>query len=203
MFLLLAENGLTTPQIIICFVVVVAIAFIIVLIKDKINKKKASTGEDRERVWGILKKGLPEAEDTTMAYACWEWTTYQGRTRTTSYWYYGVAFNEDNLYIAPLSCKSGNVESSAFYVIKKEDLGMMNSKQGANWVELYDKNGKEIISLSVLAENLKDDKYHPFNLLQKEESEKFVAWKDKWMEAVNAANGVEVTGKMKKPVKKR
>ena len=80
---------------------------------------------------------------------------------------------------------------------------MINSKQGANWIELYDKNGKEIVSLSVFAENLKDDKYHPFNLLQKEEADKFVAWKDKWMEAVNAANGVEVTGKMKKPLKKR
>lgn len=203
MFLLLAENGLTTWQIVVCFVVVVAIVFIFVLIKDKINKKKASTGEDRERVWGILKKVLPEAEDTTMAYACWEWTTYSGRTRTTTYWYYGVAFNEDNLYIAPLSCKSGNVESSTSYVIKKDDLGMINSKQGANWIELYDKNGKEIVSLSVFAENLKDDKYHPFNLLQKEEADKFVAWKDKWMEAVNAANGVEVTGKMKKPLKKR
>ncbi|MBO4989397.1 MAG: hypothetical protein J6D37_03590 [Clostridia bacterium] len=203
MFLLLTETGLTTWQIVICFVVVVAIAFIFVLIKDKINKKKASTGEDRARVWGILQKALPEEADLTKAYACWEWSTYQGRTRTTTYWYYGVAFNEDHLYIAPLSCKSGNVESSASYVIRKEDLGMMNSKQGANWVELYDKNGKEIVSLSVFAENLKDDKYHPFNLLQKEEADKFVEWKDKWMESVNAANGVEVTGKMKKPLKKR
>lgn len=59
MFLLLAENGLTTWQIVVCFVVVVAIVFIFVLIKDKINKKKASTGEDRERVWGILQKALP------------------------------------------------------------------------------------------------------------------------------------------------
>lgn len=75
--------------------------------------------------------------------------------------------------------------------------------RNAAWAELYDKNFNEIISLSVFGENLKDDKYHPLNIIQEEEAKKFVAWKDNWMASVNAANGVEVTGKMKKPVKNR
>lgn len=75
--------------------------------------------------------------------------------------------------------------------------------RNAAWAEFYDKNLNEIISLSVFGENLKDDKYHPLNILQEEEAKKFAARKDTWMEAVNAANGIEVTGKMKKPVKNR
>lgn len=183
--------------------IMVVIATVYVLIRDKINKKKASTGEDRAALWNILQKAVPDAQNYTKAYACWEWTTYQGKTRKTTYWYYGVAFNSEQIFIVPLSCAGGDISYSEAFCIRKADLGMMNSKPDAAWAEFYDKNFNEIISLSVFGENLKDDKYHPLNIMQEEEAKKFVAWKDNWMASVNATNGVEVTGKMKKPVKRR
>lgn len=202
-FLRTTNNNVSTKEAIIGVVIMVVIATVYVLIRDKINKKKAGTGEDRANLWGILQKAVPDAQNYTKAYACWEWSTYQGKTKKTTYWYYGIAFNSEQIFIVPLSCAGGDISYSQSYCIRKADLGMVNSKQGAAWVELYDKNLNEMISLSVFGENLRDDKYHPVNIIQEEEAKQFVAWKDSWMESVNAANGIEVTGKMKKPVKNR
>lgn len=87
-------------------------------------------------------------------------------------------------------------------ILEKEDIGIVNSKPGEIWVELYDKNQQEIISLMTVPENLNDDRFHPVNILQ-EEHKAFIAWKDAWMEEINAANDVIVTGKVKKPIKKK
>ncbi len=203
MFLLKTTSSLSTKETIIGIVIFVVIATVYVLIRDKINKKKASTGEDKDAVRNILQKAVPDVQNYTKAYACWEWSTYQGKRKTTTYWYYGIAFNSDCIYIVPLSCAAGDVSYSNAYAITKAELGMINSKKDAPWAEFYDKSGREILSISVFGENLRDDKYHPLNIMQEEEAKKFAAWKDSWMDAVNAANGVEVTGKMKKPVKRR
>lgn len=198
-----ATNNVSVKEAIIGLVIMVAIATVYVLVRDKINKKKASTGEERETLWNLLQRAVPDVQNYTRAYACWEWTTYQGKTRKTTYWYYGIAFNSEQLFVVPLSCAGGDISYSEAFCIRKADLGMVNSKPNAAWAEFYDKNLNEIISLSVFGENLKDDKYHPLNILQEEEAKKFAAWKDGWMESINAANGIEVTGKMKKPVKNR
>lgn len=202
-FLRTTTNNVSVKEAVIGIVIMVVIATVYVLIRDKINKKKASTGEDRTALWNVLQKAVPDAQNCTKAYACWEWTTYQGKTRKTTYWYYGIAFNSEQLFVVPISCEGGDISYSNAFCIRKADLGMVNSKPNAAWAEFYDKNLNEIISLSVFGENLKDDKYHPLNIIQEEEAEKFAAWKDTWMEAVNAANGIAVTGKMKKPVKHR
>lgn len=203
MFLLKTASNISTKETVIGIVVMIVIVTVYVLIRDKINKKKAGTGEDREAVRNILQKAVPDVQNFTKAYACWEWSVYQGKRRTTTYWYYGIAFNSESIYIVPLSCEAGDISYSKAYRITKADIGMINSKKDAVWAEFYDKSGKEIVSISVMGENLRDDKYHPVNIIQDEEARKFVAWKDSWMDAVNAANGVEVTGKMKKPVKRK
>ena len=203
MLFLKTASNISTKETIIGVIVMVVIVTIYVLIRDKINKKKASTGEDREAVWNIIQKAVPDAQNYTKAYACWEWSVYQGKRKTTTYWYYGVAFNSESIYIVPLSCEAGDISYSNAYKLTKADLGMINSKKDAVWAEFYDKKGNEILSVSVLGENLRDDKYHPVNIIQDEEAKKFAAWKDNWMESVNAANGIEVSGKMKKPVKRR
>ena len=192
----------TSTYIVIGVIVVVAVAIYVVL-KGNANKKKAMSGEDKATLTAIMNKIVPAGETCTIAYATWEWQTYQGKTTTTRYWYYGIAFNSDRIYIAPLSFAGGDISCQKPLVLEKGDLGIVNSKVGALWVELYDKNQKEIISLMTAAENLNDDKFHPVNILQEEEHKAFIAWKDAWMDEVNAANGVTVTGKMKKPLKKK
>lgn len=193
--------GLTVPQIIGIVVVFIVVVFIYVTIKDKINRKKAQSGEDREHVWNILQSSVPQIEKYTRAYGCWEWSTYQGKKTTTTYWYYGLAFNQDRIYVVPLSCEGGDVSYSNAYCIEKSDVAIVNSKKGEQWVELYDRGQQEVLSVSVFPENLNDDKYHPVNIIQPDEARAFIEWKDKWMDEVNTANHVQVTGKMKKPVK--
>ncbi len=201
--LLTTYYGLTVPQMVMITVGVIVVVVIFVLIRDKINRGKASTGEDKQKVMDILQNKAPEAEKYTRAYATWEWETYQGRKTTTTYWYYAVAFNQESIYIVPLSFDSGDMKSGDAYCIRKSDLGVVNTKKGQNWVELYDKEQKEIVSLTVSGEYLKDDRYHPVNIIQPDAEKAFLEWKDKWMDEVNAANNVTATGKMKKPVKKR
>lgn len=179
------------------------VVYIFVVIRDKINRKKAETGEDRQQVWGILEKSVPEIAKYTRAYACWEWSTYEYKKTITKYWHYGIAFNDERICIVPLSCEGGDISYSGGFRIEKSDVGIVNSKKGKNWVELYDRNQVEMISLMIFPENLNDDRFHPVNIIQKEEEAAFIQWKDRWMDEVNGANGVEVTGKMKKPVKNK
>ncbi len=101
----------------------------------------------------------------------------------------------------PLSCEGGDISYSNAFCIEKKDVAIVNSKKGTAWVELYDMHQKELLSVSVLPENLNDDKFHPVNIIQSDEARAFEAWKDAWMDEINTANNVEVTGKMKKPVK--
>lgn len=199
---MLLSGGVTTKQAVIGTIIVFVVATIYVLIRDKVNHGKAQTGEDRAALWGILERAVPEIGSYTRAYGCWEWTTYQGKRRTTQYWYYGLAFNADRLWVIPLSCEGGDISYSSPYCIEKKDVGIVNSKKGNCWVELYDRNCNEILSLTVFEENLNDDRYHPLNIVQAEEAKAFLQWKEQWMDEVNSANGVTASGKMKKPLKK-
>ena len=189
---------------IIVFVVVVAAAFIYVIIHDKINRKKAMTGEERENFISMMKRAIQSPENYTIAYAVWEWTTWQGRTSTTKYWYYGIAFNRDELLVAPVSVEDGDFSYKDVFRVDKASVYCVNAflKGTSPWVELYDKDMKEMISLMVMEENLKDDRYHPVNILQPDESKAFVEWAQNWMQDINVPHGLEVTGKQKKPLKK-
>lgn len=193
----------STTLSIIAFVVVVAAAFIYVIIHDKFNRKKAMNGEDRENFISMMKRATQNAPGYSYAYARWEWTTWQGNRSTTKYWYYGIAFNRDDLLVAPLSIEDGDFGYKDIFRVDKSTVYCVNGflKGTSPWVELYDKDMKEIISIMVEEENLKDDKYHPVNLLQPDESKAFVEWVQNWMDDINVPHGLEVTGKQKKPIK--
>ena len=191
-------------------VVVIVLVFIYVIIKSKINRRKAADGEDKERVLNILNKVVPDVENYTLAYASWEWSTHQGRTTTTKYWIYGIAFNSERLVVVPLSSAGGDLNHTGIYKIEKSEVHFVNGnmsqtgkKNLAPWVELYDANMKEIISFTVDEENLRDDKFHPVNLLQPEESAAFAEWRNGWVNDINHLTGSEASEVMTKPIKKK
>ena len=64
---------------------------------------------------------------------------------------------------------------------------------------LYDKNQEEILTLEVKAENTKSDRFHPVNIIQKEEAADFSRLVDNWLDDVNGRNGVTVSGRYGKP----
>lgn len=190
--------------------IVIALVIIYVVIRDKLNRKKAQNGEDREKVWNIIEKNVPDAQNYTCAYADWEWTTYQGRRSTTKYWHYAIAFNQDRLYVLPLSTAGGDINHTGVYKLEKSDIAFVNgnfSQKGkkniAPWVEFYDAALKELLSITVSEEYLHDDRYHPVNILQPDESQAFAEWRDSWMSQINPVGGVPASEIKKNPIKKK
>ena len=87
----------------------------------------------------------------------------------------------------------------------KENIKIVNSDKNnlIPWVELYENEEDCMLSIMVRADNTKDDRFHPVNIQQQEATQKFIEWRDKWMYDVNEVNGIEVTGKQQKPLKKK
>ncbi len=201
--MVLLTGEIKTWQIIVCVVAVFAVATVYVLIHDHKNTKLANTGEDKNRLKEILRGVVPDLENYTSAYASWQITKYYGKRSETTYWYYGIAFNDDRIHVVQLENTTGQIRGANSFVVEKSRLGMVNSKPGLNWMSLYDEDGDEIVTLMVVKENLKDDSFHPVNIIQGEEAEAFQALVTKWLEDVNTAKGVTVTGKYGAPLKKK
>ena len=201
--MVLLTGEIKTWQVIVCVVAVFAVATVYVLIHDRKNTKLANTGEDKNRLKEILRGVVPDLENYTSAYAFWQITKYYGRRSETTYWYYGIAFNDDRIHVVQLENTTGQIRGANSFVVEKSRLGMVNSKPGLNWMSLYDEDGDEIVTLMVVKENLKDDSFHPVNIIQGEEAEAFQALVTKWLEDVNTAKGVTVTGKYGAPLKKK
>ncbi len=201
--MVLLTGEIETWQVIVCVVAVFAVATVYVLIHDHKNTKLANTGEDKNRLKEILRGVVPDLENYTSAYASWQITKYYGKRSETTYWYYGIAFNDDRIHVVQLENTTGQIRGANSFVVEKSRLGMVNSKPGLNWMSLYDEDGDEIVTLMVVKENLKDDSFHTVNIIQGEEAEAFQALVTKWLEDVNTAKGVTVTGKYGVPLKKK
>lgn len=85
----------------------------------------------------------------------------------------------------------------------KENVGMVNAKEGDSWMTLYDLEKNEMVNIIVGPSNTKDDKYHPVNIQQKEEYQSFCEFVKDFMKEVNDYHQVTVTGKVGKPLPKK
>lgn len=178
----------------------IACVVVYVLIREKINLRRASTGKDKNRIAGIFKQLLPDTwGNYKLVYACWEKSDYQPGKTVTHYWSYAIAFTWVGIYVVPLLCEDGEIRYKESFYIDKESLGMVNGKKGKGWMTLYDKNQEEILTLEVKAENTKSDRFHPVNIVQKEEAADFSRLVDNWLDDVNGRNGVTVSGRYGKP----
>ena len=70
----------------------IVVLFIAVMIREHINTKKGETGEDLAKVREVLKRLLPDYASYTTAYALYKNKTYRGRSTTTTYAHYAIAF---------------------------------------------------------------------------------------------------------------
>lgn len=186
-------------------IVVVAVLFVIFYIRETINEKKGTDSEEKQMIRDIVAKLVPDADTFTPAYAIWWDKTYGGGgrrvTTTTRYWYYAIAFKTGMIYVIPLSFDGGDISYGEPVCLTKENLSMVNAKEGESWISFYDLEQKEIMSVMVNWYNTKEDKYHPVNIQQKEEFEAFVAFVKEFMAEVNGYRQVTVTGKYGKPLK--
>lgn len=190
-------------QIVLCWGIIIAVVAIYVIIREKINLKKAATGEDKERIANIFKQILPDTwGNYKSAFACWEKKEYRGRQTITRYWSYAISFSWDEIYIVPLLCEDRELRYKESFCITKESVGMVNAKKGENWMTLYDHDRNEILTLQVKAENTKSDRFHPVNIVQDEEAAAFSKMIDHWLDDVNGKAGIEVSGVYGNPFKK-
>lgn len=73
---------------------------------------------------------------------------------------------------------------------------------------IYDNEQKDLLTLQVEAENTKSDRYHPVNIVQRDEADAFKSLICNWMKEINGKKGIEVSGipeypfKLKKKKKK-
>lgn len=157
---------------------------IFVFIKERINEKKAATGEDLAKVRQALSRLLPDSAGYTTAYAFYKWSKYQGRSRQTHYYHYAIGFRPGELFVAPIQYVGGEVSAQGRGVLlTPENVGRVES-DGAGPV-LFDKEGKEICHFRVLAGYTRQDRYEPFNISQLEESEAFDAFIQDFTRRVN------------------
>ncbi len=189
--------------------IVIGIAALVLIaifcwVRECINEKKGIDSEDKQAIKDIVNKLVPDAGEYMAAYAYWELKNFGGSgrriTTTTRYWYYAVAFKQGTIYVIPLSYSGGTVSHGEPICLNKENLGMVNAKEGESWASFYDLEGKEVVSLVVTYYNTRLDKYHPVNIQQKEEQEAFIAFVRDFMVEVNSYRGVKVTGKPLKPL---
>lgn len=186
-------------------VIALVVLFIIVWVKMSIDEKKGANSEEKQKIKEIVRKVVPNGESYTAAYGTREELALGGGgrtvTTTTSYWFYAVAFKPGDLYLVPLSFDGGDISYSEPVHYGKADLGMVEFKNG--YLTLFDKERREIMTLFVVASNTKDDKYHPVNIQQKEETEAFGQFAQSFMQEVNAENGITDIKAAKKEARKK
>lgn len=170
---------------VVIFAVVIAAIFVYVHFKGKANLKKAASGEDKARFEEAIRKAMGELMNDgnyTIAYSHWEDVQYRGRTTKTTYYHYGLAFDDTRLWIMPLRFEKELIMPDKPALATGEMLGIVSVDSRTNKktgkvvhvsATLNDKNGKKLVDLVVDEENTKEDRFHHLNMLQGEECEKF------------------------------
>ncbi len=185
-------------------VIGLVVLFVFFYIKETINEKKGKDSEEKQKIKNIIAKITNDSSYQSI-YATWEDFSIGGGgrrvTTTTVYKYYAVGFKKGLLYVVPLSFDGGDISYGEAMKFDKENVGMVNAKEGKNWIEIYDLDKNLLVNLMVGLSETKQDKYHPVNIQQKEEYQAFCTFISDFMKEVNDYHKVEVTGKIGKPIK--
>ena len=174
-----------TPQTIGLTVALIVVLFIFVMVKEHINTKKGEKGEDLAKVREVLKRLLPDYADYTTAYAMHKNSRYSGRSVTKTYYHYAVAFKPGALFVVPIKYSGGEISWQGNGVLlTKDNLGRVEFEHKYETI-LYGLDGKELCRFHVGAGFTRQDKYEPFNIQQKAESEAYEKFIADFMKEVN------------------
>lgn len=174
------EMKIMDDSVLIVLVVVAAIV-IYVIIKDKINMKKAATGEDQERLKLAVAQALPGEYGYRVAYGHHETIEHRGRKKITTYYCYGIAFDDHRIWVMSLRFEDDRIITGEPVLLTTDRLGVVktkivNDKEGNAMrveVTLYDQNGDSFLDCLVEVNNTRDDSYHHVNIIQKDECAQF------------------------------
>ena len=160
------------------------IAFLIFMLKEHINTKKGAKGEDLAKVREVLKRLLPDCSAYTTAYADYKIKHYQGRRVSTTYYHYAIAFKPGALFIVPIKYSGGEISwQGSGALLTRDNLSRVECD--STETALFGLDGKELCRFHVYSGYTRQDKYEPFNIQQKAESEAFKTFIDGFMGEVN------------------
>lgn len=172
------------PKQIILVAAFIAVAVVVFLIKEAINKKKGESGEDLAKVRRVVEKLLPDHSGYTIAYASYMTDQSVGNRITKYYYHYAIAFKPGALFVAPIKYNGGEVSyQGSGALLTKDNLGRL--KTTGDSCAFFDKDGKELCAFCVYASNTRQDKYQPFNIQQKEQAEAYKAFLKEFIGQVN------------------
>lgn len=173
------------PKQVILVVAFIAVAVVVFLVKEAINKKKGESGEDLAKVRQVVEKLLPGSGSYTIAYATYMDDRSIGNRITKYYYHYAIAFKPGALFVVPIKYSGGEISyQNNGILLTKENLGHVKSKWG--YATFFDKEGKELCTFCVQADNTKQDKYRPFNIQQKEQA---AAYEEFLKDLISQVNG--------------
>lgn len=158
------------------FAAFVAAVAIYIVVREKINLRKAADGEDMERLRRAVARALPEESGYQVAYGHYEKVEYVVRKRITTYYCYAIAFHESRIWVIPLRFDKENIFPGKPVLIGSDTLGAAdvstaNDKKGRLRrvrFALYDKNGEALFNCIVEVNNTREDRYHHMNIIQEE-----------------------------------
>lgn len=172
------------PKQIILVVAFIAVAVIVFLIKEAINKKKGESGEDLAKVRQVVEKLLPDHSGYTIAYATYMSDQSVGNRISKYYYHYAIAFKPGALFVVPIKYSGGEVSyQGSGALLTKDNLGQLKPKGDS--CTFYGRDGKELCAFCVYASNTRQDKYQPFNIQQKEQAEAYKAFLKEFISQVN------------------
>ena len=154
-------------------VIVVITAY--VLIKKRVNLKKAAGGEDLRQLEEAASQVLPGESGYRVVYGHWQRSEHCGRRTTTYYYSYALAFDASRLWVIPFKYEAGIIDPGRPLLLTSDMVGAVefqnNESKGRLWrvsLTLRDKEGKDFLNCCVDAENTREDRFHHLNIIQEE-----------------------------------
>lgn len=181
---------------ILAFAAIGIVIFIFMQLKEQKSKRLAESGEDKARLKDVAARLFAGIEDCHSLYGHYEEVQHYGRSTRTTYYRYLLAHDSQRLWIAPLDFQQGSILPAQPVEITKDDLGkavvdIRSAKDGSTTrvdFTLYGKDGKQIIQAYASAENLRESRFYPVNILQEEECARFGRFITELANQVNQEN---------------
>lgn len=181
---------------ILAFAALGIVIFIFMQLKEKKNKGLAESGEDKARLREVAARLFAGVDGCHSLYGHYEDVQHYGRSTRTTYYRYLLAHDSQRLWVAPLDFQQGSILPAQPVEITKDDLGKADvkvtaAKDGSTRrvdLTLYGKDGKQLIQACATAENLRESRYYPVNILQEEECARFGQFMTDFAGQVNQEN---------------
>lgn len=169
------------------FLVFIGILVYIVVSERREQTKRMESGEDKKKIWEIVRKVVPESDDCTIVYATYTKYETNGYAKgyTMYYWYYAVGFTSERIYCVPLKFVDKDIFYEGYFSVDKSMVTRMKNLLCTDNIscttELFDNTGDVICHLEV------EGKHYSENISVKQETESaaFRALMIQWAREIN------------------